>query len=285
LARVGLKGQVDLQVKARFQPALDVRAAIQSFLLPGIRGLDIWSVVHYRAGKLHVHLTTSGRPPMRVNLEAGTRRPVKIQVSVAGYDARLVRAFMKQPWIRRLEGPGTITAQARVGAGELDWNMSGRNFSLEDTPWLIPAWTAMGSQSGVAVDVHASTMNGAGAEVIWRSAGPAQDRTLAVQGSSVTIREILQVFKLQSDHGVAPQRFYPYGYESWKLNKVSMQSQLYLNSMEVSEGHADFESGMQLDLTGSFDIGVSSPQARIEGSLEGVPVAATIESFFAPPAP
>ncbi len=102
----------------------------------------------------------------------------------------------------------------------------------------------------------------------------------------MTIRQILEIFKLQSaSQQRSAQALNPVGYEPWRVNRGSLEAVIHDGtSFDVKESDIDF-AAMHLDLAGTFDLTKTNPQARLQGSLQNIPIIPVEESFFTPPSP
>src|SRR5262249_31934250 len=124
----------------------------------------------------------------------------------------------------------------------------------------------------------------------WAVPADSNTATLEVNVASVTIREILEIYGLQSQtpRGTsAPpvQAFNPYGYESWLIDQGSMESVVHSSrQLEVKESDIDI-GGMHLDLSGTFDLTPADRYAHIQGDLLHIPMETIVDSFFKPPSP
>jgi uncharacterized protein YhdP len=99
-----------------------------------------------------------------------------------------------------------------------------------------------------------------------------------VDVASVTVRQILTLFNLQSKTSVPLGTWNPSGYESWRIDKGSMSSLLRGDhTLEVKDSDIDL-LGMHLDLAGSFGLSQRG-QGKIQGDLLQIPLDTLIESF------
>jgi len=181
-------------------------------------------------------------------------------------------------------GAGLVTASVEAGKhGNWNWSALGKHSALAGTAFQLPEWSAQGDAAGVAVYVRALTAEGGMAEVGWAQPASEKDATLEVNLSSVTIQQVLDIFKVPASH---------YGYEPWRIRQGSMESVIHHRAqLEVKESDIDLEGlptgqvGMHLDLTGSFDLARTTTPAHIQGNLQNIPMTHVVESFFTPPSP
>ena len=191
-----------------------------------------------------------------------------------------IRAQMNQT-----PGAGEVEASIRHDArGNWRWSVLGKHTRLPGTAFEAPEWSAKEDDAGLAVYAHGTTVEGGMADVGWTKPPASETATLEVDVSSVTIRQVLEIFKLESKTPPAAS-FNPSGDELWRIRQGSLQALIHgTTSFEVQESEFDV-AGMYLDLTGVFDFLTADPRAHIQGNLLNIPMTSIVESFFPAPSP
>jgi hypothetical protein len=283
-----LEGVTDFNLKAKLQPEAEVQIQMEPVTLTHLNGVRVRGQGLYQKNQWHARLQTLSTVPMIVTLDGETHPSRwKCRATVEGYDAALVRSFYTQTWVNRLAGPGNVGATMQSGprGGAVLWSVEGTHFDLEGTALHVPEWSAQGGAQGISVYVRGTTDDGGTAEVAWAKPAAASDATLQVDVSSVTVRQVLQIFKLESKPASrVADAMNPYGYEKWLIDKASMESTIEsTGSLTVQDSDIDL-AGMHVDLSGTFDLGKAKPMASIQGDAMHLPVSSVLESFFSPPA-
>ena len=123
-----------------------------------------------------------------------------------------IRARIDQP-----SGAGQIKAVIRhETSGNWRWSVVGNHTHLIGTSFDVPEWSARDDHAGLAVYVRGITADGGMADVGLTEPPASDESTLNVYTSSVTIRQILEIFKVASKTPVqADASFNPYGYVAW----------------------------------------------------------------------
>lgn len=180
-------------------------------------------------------------------------------------------------------GAGEAELVAEPSArGTWGWTARGTNALLPGTDFAVPDWSAKNEAGEMAAFVHATSTSGARVDVLWKSLA-----SLEVSVSTVTVRQLLQVFHLESKSPASTGGFRPFGFESWTITNGSMKALIRgTTAFDVQESAIDV-AGMHLDLRGSFDLKAagSHPQARVQGELSNIPMVGVVESFFPSPTP
>jgi hypothetical protein len=191
-----------------------------------------------------------------------------------------IRAQLDQP-----SGAGDVEASIQNNArGNWRWSASGKHGRLKGTAFEVPEWSAKEDDKGLAVHVRGTTVEGGMTEVSWTKPPASAEAALEVDLSSVTIRQVLEIFKAEAKTPAAEgAAFNPSGYESWRISQGSMKALIHgATSFEVQESGINV-AGMHLDLAGTFDLSKANPEAHIQGKCLNIPMTTVIESFF--PAP
>ena len=192
-----------------------------------------------------------------------------------------IRAQLDQP-----SGVGRVAASIQHAAnGNWRWAALGRHARLTGTAFDVPEWSAKDDGVGIAVYLRGTTIEGGMAEIGWTKQTSGQ-AVLEVDASSVTIRQVLEIFNVESNTpAAASAAFNPRGYEPWRISRGSMRALIHgTTSFEVQESDIEMV-GMHLDLTGIFDCSKANPQAHIHGDLANIPMTSVVESFFPAPSP
>jgi len=202
--------------------------------------------------------------------------------------ARLTPSLTIQAALRPSADSGDIQIHARkTTSGSWVWSADGKNTVLPNTDFRLPEWTAGGDTQNTFVKAQATTAGGGTAGVFWKKPADHETALLTVEASSVTIREVLELFNLQSPSGNVtshPSAFNPYGYESWVIRSGSMASMLRPEAtFEILDSTIDV-NGMLVQMTGAFDLQGTTRRAKIRGTAANIPLQSVLESFFAPPA-
>jgi uncharacterized protein YhdP len=189
-------------------------------------------------------------------------------------------------------GGGSFTASAKPGnRGRWAWTGNGKNFGIAGTAIKVLDFSAEGNPFSASATAHAATEEGGLAHIQWSQASDGREN-LSVTVSSVTIRQILEIFDLQSTPNVNPHpphageasvEFHPYAYESWRIESGTVTAKMQGITFTVSSGNFDL-AGMHMDLTGEFS-GGSSPSARIAGDIQHIPVDRIAADFYGSPPP
>jgi len=282
----------DFLVKARFEPDFAVQATMEPMLLPHTDGKRLRVRATFEKDHLHAHLETLDAAPMTMEVDADIGKDAwKARAAVTGYDAALVRTFYEQSWVDRLLGPGTLEAHAQSGgSGGWNWSALGKDFRMEGTALRIPEWSARGDSKSTTVLAHGVTAQGGTADVVWALPEASTVATLQVDADSVTLRQVLEVFNLQSKPASAAaaqpeDSMNPFGYEPWLITKGSMRALLHNGTMFEIQQSRFVIAGMQTNLSGTFELTQLNPHAHIQGDVQNIAVAPVVESFFKPPSP
>jgi len=217
-------------------------------------------------------------PPRLVTLDGET----DLFIQTRFQPVTLIRAQLDQT-----PGAGQVEASIRHDArGNWRWSVLGRHSRLSGTAFEMPEWSAKEDDKGLAVYARGITLEGGRAEAGWTKPRDSEAAALEVDVSSVTIRQVLEIFKLESKTpAAAGASFHPFGYESWRISQGSLQALIHgATSFEVQESEFDV-AGMYLDLTGVFDFTTAGPRAHIKGNLLNIPMTSVVESFFPAPSP
>jgi len=190
-----------------------------------------------------------------------------------------IRTTLDQP-----SGAGHAEMVAQADShGHWTWSAEGKDAVLKGTSFWIPEWSAKTDNQTITAYARAQTHEGAMAEATWTQPAASKEAALEVTVSSVTLRQILEIFRPTSK----PLTTAPRGYGSWLIDEGSMKATVRDgDSLDVQECGIDAQ-GMHLDVTGHFDLAKmpAGRQARIQGTLQNIPTDFFIESFFVPPSP
>ena len=287
-----LAGMTSLALKVRLQPDLAFQVAMEPTRLPRLNDLHLRAHTSFEKNHFIAHLHTDRTPPMLVALEGDvSKNQWNARAAVTGYDSELVRELYDQTWVDRLEGPGTIDAQVQSSdSGDWSWSAAGKNFRLEGTSLRIPEWSARGDAQTLSVSAHATTAQGGTADVVWALPEASNVTTLQVDVVSVTLRQVLEVFNLQSrpssTQAAKPEdSMNPYGYEPWLIAQGSMRALIHDDAAFEIQQSSFLVAGMPVNLRGTFDLTAIHPQAHIQGDVQNIAVPPVVESFFKPPSP
>ncbi|HVO33902.1 MAG TPA: AsmA-like C-terminal domain-containing protein, partial [Elusimicrobiota bacterium] len=285
-----LNGRTEFTFQARFQPVLSVRADMLPVLVPELGGRRLRAEARLSGSHLQARLQTGTTAAMSLDIQAELPPAAqRIELSVDHYDADIVRRFTGNRWLQALQGPASFTATAAPDADRhWNWYAEGRHFGLAGASFQVSQWSAKADPTGQTVYVAASTPEGGAAEISWWGPAGSDAATLGVDASSVTVRQILEIFGL-TKHETAPAgSFDPFGYEPWRIARGSMRATIHARDrFEVQHSDLDWQNGMHLELNGNFEFADShpQPQARIAGQLQGIPVGPVVRSFFGPASP
>jgi hypothetical protein len=180
-----------------------------------------------------------------------------------------IHAQMEQP-----TGAGLVKALIEHEAsGTWRWSVLGKHTRVSGTTFESPEWSAKEDGDGLAVYARATTTEGGTAEMGLTKPRGSSTAALDVNVASVTIRQVLDIFKPGSTAT-------PTGYQTWQIDQGSMQGLLNAStSFVVQDGDLDI-NGMHIDVTGTFGLGRENPLAHIQGDLQNIPVEFVVQSFF-----
>ncbi len=284
-----LEGTAGVSLKVRMKPDFELHAIIDSLLLNRVPGTRIQGSVMYHDDHLLARAETRSADPMSLMMDGHfLKQTWDLHTEIRRYDSQLVQKFFDHPWLNRLTGGGSITASIQSGHAGL-WHglVTGEGFTLKDSPFQLPMWRAQIDPGNFSLLVQGMTAEKGAAIVSWTHRTADSGSALRVDVSSVTLREVLTVFRLQSRPGIdqTKKSWNPWGYETWPVDQGFLKAVIHPGtSLEVQESHLDL-AGMSLDLKGTFDLQTSSPLAHIQGTLQDIPLAFVVESFFNPPSP
>jgi hypothetical protein len=192
-----------------------------------------------------------------------------------------IEAQLDQP-----QGAGQVTVSVEPGRRDSwRWSAVGVHYNAKGTVFQIPEWSAKNDGSVFAIYLRGVSVEGGMFEVGWTRPVGSTDANLEVNISSVTVRQVLEVFKKQSKIPAPVGATNLHGYESWRIDRGSMEAVMHDGmQMEVKESDVDL-AGMHSDLTGTFGLAKTNTQAHIQGDLQNIPVTSVVESFFPAPSP
>ncbi len=279
-----LDGSTALTIKAQIHPALRLHISAPRFQwarLPN-RTLRIQAV--YEPSHLQAELTTGATSSMALSVEAhSSGKGWNASVRLRNYEAPLVRRLYRQRWVDPLEGPGTVTAffAQAWGTPGLRCSARGENFTWKDTAFRLPHWTLEVDPQAMAVNALALSEESGGLDVSWSKPWKSPDSALDIVASSVTVRQVLEIFALQAPKAAldAAGDPTPYGYERLRINAGTVRASLHPQMLELQESNLTVD-GMALQATGQFGTGAAAHNAQVSGRLNQMAVGPLLRHFW-----
>ena len=194
------------------------------------------------------------------------------------YDTDLVRKLYDQFWLNRLDNRGSITFSAQSGPPKApsEWNGSAQahGFTVGGTAFQVPELTVEGNAHTLVVNVHLAAAPGGLGEVVWEKSSVSPDASLTVDVASVTVRQILEIFRPSVQFRTAR------GCDESTWLRTVLHRQAFhggrcciqMASWRSRDSDIDV-AGMHVDLAGTFDLSTSSTAlAHIQGDVLHVPI-------------
>jgi len=202
---------------------------------------------------------------------------VDADVDLSNYSPELTPLFLSDAWSGRLRGPGRFRALISKTSGAqslIVWSANGSGFSLDRTDFQVQALKIQGDRAALRVQSDLVTPSSGTARVEWVQEKVHPYSTAQVSMSSVTLREVLSVFGLQSRGREIP------AHEKLVFTQADVSTQIHPRDVLQVRSATATVLGGDLQMTGRFGLRGSSDTARIQGILRQFPVEPLLKHFF-----